>query len=72
MTQLLEKAIDELSKLAEDQQDSIASLILEEMEDDRRWSLTFDKSPEKLEQLAKEALDEYHIGKTKSIDPSDL
>ncbi len=72
MTQLLEKAINELSKLADDEQDSIANLILEEMKDERRWSRSFDQSKDKLDLLAREALDEYNAGKTKSIDPSDL
>jgi len=37
MTQLLEKAITEVYKLSPEKQDEIASIILEELEDEKRW-----------------------------------
>jgi len=36
MTQLLEKALHEVSKLPPEKQEAIASVILEELEDDRQ------------------------------------
>ena len=70
MTQLLEKAIEKLSKLPNEEQDSFASLLLEELADDTRWNDSFRKSEDQLAKLAKEALEEYHAGKTKEEDPS--
>ena len=37
MTQLLEKAFAEASKLPDDIQDSLATLMLEELESEQRW-----------------------------------
>ena len=37
MTQLLKKVLIEVSKLPPEAQDTIASIILEELEDERRW-----------------------------------
>src|SRR5262249_31135942 len=37
MTQLLEKALAEIRKRPESEQDAIAALILEELADERRW-----------------------------------
>ncbi len=43
MTQLLERAIAQLKTRSVDEQDAIAAIILEELEDDRRW----DESPDR-------------------------
>lgn len=72
MTQLLEKAIDELEKLPNEEQDSFAALLLDELADDARWNDSFRKSEDQLAKSAKEALEEYHAGKTKAEDPSNL
>lgn len=37
MTKLLQKAIEEVSKLSDEQQDAIATLITEEIEDEAKW-----------------------------------
>lgn len=44
MTPLLEKALSEVYKLPPEEQDSIAALILEELEDEHRWDKAFAKS----------------------------
>ena len=44
MTQLLEKALNEVYKLSPEQQDTIAAIILEELEDERRWDKDFAES----------------------------
>jgi hypothetical protein len=56
MTTLLEKAIAELAKLPETQQDSMAQWILDELEDDARWDQAFAASQSQLELLVKKAL----------------
>lgn len=50
MTQLLEKALQEVSKLPPEKQEAIASVILEELEDERRWDEAFAASQDKLAQ----------------------
>jgi hypothetical protein len=52
MTQLLEKAIREISELSISQQDSIATIILDELLDEQDWDATFAQSQDKLSKLA--------------------
>ncbi|MCE2402694.1 hypothetical protein J4G08_17655 [Candidatus Poribacteria bacterium] len=52
MTQLLEKVLIEVYKLPPEKQDAIATIILEELEDERRWDKAFAESQDQLAQLA--------------------
>ncbi len=72
MTELLEQAIARLKTLPTDKQDAIATLILEELEDDQRWDESFARSPNLLAKLAAEAMAEYRAGKTQELDPDSL
>ena len=72
MTKLLEKAIEKLSRLSDDQQDSMAQWILEELEDERRWDTAFSNSLPQLEQLAQKALEDHRDGRTRDLNPDDL
>ena len=67
MTKLLEKAISAVSQLPDKDQDAVASLILEEMASEERWSKTVASSQKQLALLAKEALAEYKSGKTNQL-----
>lgn len=64
MTDLLEKAFREAAKLSPDEQDRLASIILAELESEKRWDETFTDSQELLAKLAKEAEAEYEAGRT--------
>lgn len=72
MTELLERAIARLKTLPVDEQDAIASMILEELEDDLRWDAAFSRSPDILAKLAASAIAEYHAGQTQELDPETL
>lgn len=72
MTELLEQVIARLKTLPTDKQDAIATLILEELEDDQRWDESFARSPNLLAKLAAEAMAEYRAGKTQELDPDSL
>jgi hypothetical protein len=72
MTELLERAIAQLKTLSPHEQDAIATMILEEIEDEALWDDTFARSPDLLEQLAAEAMSEYQAGKTQELDPETL
>jgi hypothetical protein len=68
MTKLLEEAFKQASKLAEDDQDALAEILLEDLESENRWASAFAKSEDKLAILAKEALTEFQQGRTKPIE----
>ena len=72
MTELLERAIAKLKTLSASEQDALASMILEELEDERRWDRSFSCSPDALAKLAATAMVEYHAGKTQELDPETL
>jgi len=63
MTQLLKKALIEVNKLPPDKQDTIASIILEELEDERRWDRSFADSQDKLAQLAQKVRTDIEAGR---------
>jgi hypothetical protein len=72
MTKLLEKAFAEASKLPEQEQDALATVILEELASERRWDQAFANSADLLAQLADHALAEHRAGKTQVLDPERL
>jgi len=41
MTELLQQAINQVSKLPDELQDSIASIVLAELEDEQKWQAQF-------------------------------
>jgi len=67
MTKLLEQATSRLKTLPTTQQDTIAAMILEEIEDEVKWDETFAKSQDVLAQLAADAMAEYKAGKTQEL-----
>ncbi|MEH1847349.1 MAG: hypothetical protein V7L25_20795 [Nostoc sp.] len=81
MTELLEKAMPDgklrcvyaqLKTLPADEQDVIATMILGELEDQRRWDESFARSPDLLAKLTAEAMVEHRAGKTQELDPETL
>ncbi len=68
----LEKAFEEASKLSPQEQDLLATWILEELASEDRWREMFARSADKLAQLAGEALEEYRAGRTRELDPDKL
>lgn len=72
MTQLLEKAIHEVSQLSEQEQNEVAAWLLDELASERRWQKIFAESQNALARLAEEALAEYRAGETIELDPDEL
>jgi hypothetical protein len=72
MTELLDSAIAKLKTLPASEQDAIAAMILEELEDNMRWDKAFSSSPDALAKLAATAMTEYRAGKTQELDPKTL
>ena len=67
MTDLLEKALDEVKKLPPSEQDAVAAILLQELAAEQRWSDSFANSQDVLEKLAQEALAEHRAGQTKPM-----
>jgi hypothetical protein len=67
MTALLEQALAEVHKLPPDQQDAIASLILEELDDEEKWNRAFAQSQDALARLTDKVRAEKRAGKVKPI-----
>jgi hypothetical protein len=67
MTQLLEKALTEVSKLPASEQDAVAAIVLEELASEQRWSESFAKSQDLLAKLAEKALADHAANRTKPL-----
>jgi hypothetical protein len=72
MTELLQKAIAKIKNLPDEEQDTIATIILEELEDEKKWEKAFADSQDVLATLAAEAMTEYRAGNTQELNPETL
>jgi hypothetical protein len=70
MTKLLEQALQQAAWLSAAEQDRIARLVLDEIEDEARWAETFAGFQAKLAGLAAEARQEIARGDVRDEDPS--
>ncbi len=70
MTTVLETALAEVAKLPPEEQDALASLLLEEIKSEQRWTQSFSGSQSLLKTLAAEALAEHRAGNSKPLDES--
>ncbi len=68
MTRLLEDSLRKVGELSEDEQNAIASQILETIEDEEAWAKLLRRNPARLGKLAQKALDEHRRGKTRPLD----
>ena len=68
MTELLERAFTEASKLPEKEQDAMAALLLEEISCEQRWDTAFAASQPQLAKMARAALREFEAGETRPMD----
>lgn len=69
MTELLEKALAEVSKLPAKEQDALAAILLEEIADERLWAEKFARSQDKVAEMARKAREEFLAGKTRPFEP---
>ena len=70
MTNFLKQAFDRVAALPEEEQDAIARIVLDEIEDEARWRASFAKSQDVLARLANEARAEIARGDVLSVDPA--
>ncbi len=71
-SKLLERAFAQATKLPEQEQDVLGSMILEELASEKRWELAFASSENVVAELADEALAEHRGGRTRRLDPDTL
>ena len=72
MTELLEKAFEEASKLPELEQNVLAKLLLSELVAEKNWEKAFAGSEDILSRLADEAIEEHKQGRSKPLDIDSL
>jgi hypothetical protein len=68
MTTSLEKAIRRVEALSEQEQDAIASQILETLDDEEAWEHRFREDRDTFNSLAKDALEEHQRGGTRPLE----
>jgi len=64
MSRLLEKALERVGTLPEDEQDAIASQILASLADEEAWKMRFAEKKDVIRRMAREALEEDAKGET--------
>ena len=72
MSTIVEQAIERLRQMPEDRQESLARLVLQEIEEDERWMKSTAASEDKLEQLVEQVLDSDSRGECEPLDPDRL
>jgi hypothetical protein len=68
MTGLLEEALRRVQSLSPEEQDAIASQIIETLDDEEAWARRFRENPAVLRSLGREALEEHQRGETRPLD----
>jgi uncharacterized membrane-anchored protein YjiN (DUF445 family) len=72
MTVLMQKALEVVNQLSEEEQDKVAQWLLAELNAEQRWQTLFDQSADMLSELAEEALSEHKHGETLALDIDNL
>ncbi len=72
MTELLNRAFKEASKLPEIEQNSFAKWVLQELETENNWGKIFAESEDILDKLADEAINADKEGRTQLLNDRSL
>lgn len=72
MTDLLQQAFEKASKRSPEEQDYIATLLLEELADDDDFDRKIAATKDKLAAFARRAMAEIEAGDTEPLDPEKL
>ena len=72
MTQLLETAFARAAALPSEDQDAFAKMLLAELDSEARWADLFARSPDRLAEMAAEAVADHRAGRTRPLDPNML
>ena len=72
MTKLLEQAIAKAKELSDREPDTIAQIVLDEIESERQWDQRFGQPSDKLRNLADRAWAEHEAGSSEELDPDKM
>jgi hypothetical protein len=72
MSELLQKALAEVSRLSEEEQDAVAAIILDVLEDERQWEAAFAASQDQLAKLAEKVREDIRSGRVRETGLDDL
>ena len=72
MSQILDQAIERLRQMPQDRQDSLARLVLHEIEEDERWLRSTASNATKLQGLIQNVLEADDRGECEPLDPNQL
>jgi predicted RNA-binding protein with EMAP domain len=67
MTELLEQAVSKMSQLSAIRQNAMATMILEELDDEAQWETAFAQSQDKLAKLAEKTRQDIKKGRVKKM-----
>jgi hypothetical protein len=67
MTKLLDRAITEVQKLSDAEQDAIAGLILDRIADGQAWDRSFARSQNQLAAMAQKAREQVRAGRFRDL-----
>ena len=67
MSSLLEKALEKVVALPQDEQDAIASQILASLADEDAWKKRFAEKRDAIRRMAREAIEEDEKGETRPL-----
>lgn len=68
MTASLEQALRRVESLSPEEQDAIASQIMEDLDEEKAWTGRFRNLPQSLRTMARQAMEEHKNGATESLD----
>ncbi len=68
MTGLLQKALSRIEVLSEEEQNAIATQILDSLDDEETWTRKLRERPDLLRSLGREASEEHRRGETRPLD----
>ena len=68
MSTLLEKALEKVVALTQDEQDAIASQILDSLADEDAWKKRFAEKRDVIRRMSREAIEEDERGETAPLD----
>ncbi len=72
MTQLLQQALDAVTRLDDQAQNAIATIILDELAEDKKWDESFARTESKLALLAQKARADVAAGRAREGGFDDL
>lgn len=72
MSRAFDTAMEKMSALPREEQDRIAQWLLDELQDEERWTQAFSGTQDALSRLADEARADIKAGRATQLDPAKL